>query len=65
MKLEEKLAKLNKIATQLEGDIPLEKALQLFEESVKLAEECMTTLNDCKGKLTIIQEKLRGITDEE
>lgn len=65
MKLEDKLAKLDKIATQLEGDIPLEKALQLFEESVKLATECMETLNDCKGKLTVIQEKLRGITDEE
>ena len=65
MKLEEKLAKLDKIATQLEEDLPLEKALQLFEESVKLANECLETLNDCKGKLTVIQEKLRGITDEE
>ena len=65
MKLEEKLAKLDKIATQLEGDLPLEKALQLFEESVKLANECLETLSDCKGKLTVIQEKLRGITDEE
>lgn len=65
MKLEEKLDKLDKIATQLEGDIALEKALQLFEESVKLANECMETLNDCKGKLTVIQEKLRGTFDEE
>ncbi len=64
MKLEDKLAKLDKIATQLEGDLPLEKALELFEQSVTLAEECMQTLNDCKGKLTIIQDKLRGITDE-
>ena len=65
MKLEEKLAKLEKIANQLESDIPLEKALQLFEESVKLANECMETLNDCTGKLTVIQEKLRGTFDEE
>ncbi|MBO5867039.1 MAG: exodeoxyribonuclease VII small subunit [Clostridia bacterium] len=65
MKLEEKLAKLEKIANQLESDIPLEKALQLFEESVKLANECMETLNDCKGKLTVIQENLRGTFDEE
>ena len=65
MKLEEKLAKLDKIATQLESDIPLEDALKLFDESVKLANECMQTLSDCKGKLTVIQEKLRGIVDEE
>lgn len=65
MKLEEKLAKLDKIATLLEGDIPLEDALKLFDESVKLANECMQTLDDCKGKLTVIQEKLRGIVDEE
>ena len=37
MKLEEKLAKLEKIANQLESDIPLEKALQLFEESVNFS----------------------------
>ena len=65
MKLEEKLAKLEKIAVQLEGDLPLEKALQLFEESVVLANECMQTLDDCKGKLTVIQEKLRGTFDNE
>ena len=65
MKLEEKLAKLDKSATQLEGELPLEKALQLFEESVNLANDCLETLNDCKGKLTVIQEKLRGIADEE
>ena len=65
MKLEEKLAKLDRIATQLEGELPLEKALQLFEESVNLANDCLETLNDCKGKLTVIQEKLRGIADEE
>lgn len=65
MKLEEKLAKLEKIAVQLEGDLPLEKALQLFDESVVLANECMQTLDDCKGKLTVIQEKLRGTFDNE
>ena len=65
MTLEEKLAQLEKIANQLEGDIALEQALQLFDESVKLANQCVQTLNDCKGKLTVIQEKLRGTFDEE
>lgn len=64
MTLEQKIEKLNELSDAIESDIPLEKALVIFEESVKLAGECIDTLNDCKGKLTILQEKVKRITDE-
>ena len=63
--MEEKIAKLDDLATQIEGDnVTLEKSLEIFEQSVQLASECMTALNDCKGKLVVLQEKVRKITDE-
>ncbi len=64
MTLEEKIAKLDELADKIEGDVGLEESLKIFEESVELANECLTALNDCKGKLVILQEKVRKLTDE-
>ena len=65
MNLEEKLAKLDELANQIEEDVSLDKSLEIFEQSIVLASECMTALNDCKGKLVVLQEKVRKITDED
>ena len=65
MNLEEKIAKLDNLASQIEDEsVTLEKSLEIFEQSVQLAGECMTALNDSKGKLVVLQEKVRKITDE-
>ena len=64
MNLEEKIAKLDELANEIEGNVSLEKSLAIFEQTIQLANECMTTLNDCKGKLVVLQEKVRKITDE-
>ena len=65
MNLEEKIAKLDTLADQIEDEqVTLEKSLEIFEQSVQLAGECMSALSDCKGKLVILQEKVRKITDE-
>lgn len=63
MTLEEKLSKLDDLAEEMEN-APLEKSLEIFEKSVKLANECLETLNDCKGKLVVLQEKVKRIADE-
>lgn len=66
MKLEEKIAKLDQLATQIEAkDVALEDALEIFDQSVKLASECLQTLNDCNGKLTVLSEEVKRLTDEE
>lgn len=65
MILEEKIAKLDELANQIEQGTSLEKSIELFEQSVKLADECIKQLSDCKGKLVILQEKVRKLTDED
>lgn len=64
MNLEQKIAQLDELANKIEGDITLEQSLEIFEQSVQLANECMTALNDCKGKLVVLQEKVKRLTDE-
>ncbi|MCM1194580.1 MAG: exodeoxyribonuclease VII small subunit [Corallococcus sp.] len=64
MNLEQKLAKLDELTARIEQGETLEKSLEIFEQSVILADECMKTLNDFKGKLVILQEKARKLTDE-
>lgn len=66
MKLEDKIAKLDELAKQIENDnVSLEQSLQIFEQSVKLANECMAALGDCKGKLIELQENVRKLIDED
>ena len=62
--MEQKLNKLEDLATQIENGTSLEQSIEIFEQGVKLADECMQTLNDCKGKLVVLQEKVRRLTDE-
>ncbi len=50
---EENLKKLGEIAEVLEkGEIPLEKAVELYSESVKIASLCRKQLDDAKIKIT-------------
>lgn len=64
MTLEQKIAKLDELAMQIEQGVSLEKSLELFDESVVLADECMKQLSECKGKLVVLREKVRKLTDE-
>lgn len=54
-KFEECLDRLEKIVNELEkGDIPLEKALGLFEEGIKLSNSCRQELEQAEGKVEIL-----------
>jgi exodeoxyribonuclease VII small subunit len=54
-KFEECLERLEKIVDQLEkGDIPLEQALALFEEGMKLSNSCRSELENAEGKVEIL-----------
>lgn len=65
MTLEQKIAKLDELATQIEQGVSLEKSIEIFDKSVVLADECMKQLSECKGKLEILREKVRKMTDED
>jgi len=52
---EESLGMLEKIVAQLEsGDLPLERALDLFEEGIGLARRCQSQLEDAEQKVEVL-----------
>ena len=63
MKLETQLNKLEKLASDIENEDSLEKSLAIFEESVIVAQDCLKQPDDCKGKLTVLSDKVKEITD--
>lgn len=50
---EDNMSRLGKIVAELEkGDIPLEKAVELYGEGVKLSAECKKQLSEAQIKIT-------------
>ena len=58
---EKNLERLDGIVRELEdADLPLEKALQLYEEGMKLSEVCHKQLEEAEGKVEILTKKAGG-----
>ncbi|HZD95608.1 MAG TPA: exodeoxyribonuclease VII small subunit, partial [Candidatus Sulfotelmatobacter sp.] len=54
-KFEECLQRLEQIVDELEkGNVPLEQALTLFEEGLKLSSSCRKELEEAEGKVEIL-----------
>ena len=57
-KFEECLQRLETIVTELEkGDVPLDRALELFDEGMKLSGSCRKELEDAEGKVEILLKR--------
>jgi len=68
MKFETALRELEKIVTSLEDqDMPLEKALAVFEEGVKLSKYCNGLLEEAEKKVKILlkEEETGEIAERE
>lgn len=62
MKIDEALKKLEQITKHLEeNDLPLEKALRLFEEGLALATTIKSELDQAKLKIQQVMEKAKGV----
>ena len=58
---EKNLERLDSIVQQLEdAELPLEKALQLYEEGMKLSEVCHQQLQEAEGRVQILMKKAGG-----
>jgi exodeoxyribonuclease VII small subunit len=58
---EKNLERLDAIVRQLEdADLPLEKALQLYEDGMKLSEICHKQLEEAEGRVEILTKKAGG-----
>ena len=58
---EQAMKKLEQIVQELEtGDQPLEKALNRFEEGVKLSKFCSKQLDETEKKVTVLLQDQKG-----
>ncbi|HNP37339.1 MAG TPA: exodeoxyribonuclease VII small subunit [Woeseiaceae bacterium] len=61
LNLEKSLADLETLVEELEsGDLPLEKAMQKFEEGIKLTRGCQAALKDAEQKVEILLKSAGG-----
>jgi exodeoxyribonuclease VII small subunit len=57
-KFEDCLERLEKIVNELEkGELPLERALALFEEGVQLSNSCRKELDAAEGKIEVLMRQ--------
>jgi exodeoxyribonuclease VII small subunit len=57
-KFEESLQRLETIVTELEkGDLALDRALELFDEGMKLSGSCRKELEEAEGKVEILLKR--------
>jgi exodeoxyribonuclease VII small subunit len=62
---EESLARLEQIVRELEGnEVPLEKALALFEEGMTLGRSCTSRLDEAEKRITVLLQQSDGTTAE-
>ncbi|MFI5253646.1 MAG: exodeoxyribonuclease VII small subunit [Bacteroidota bacterium] len=58
---EESLKRLEEIVEKLEGgSVPLEEALNLYEEGVKISKECISKLTQAEIRLKTIMKDVGG-----
>ena len=58
---EESLKQLETIVGRLErGDLPLEESIKLFEEGMKLSNDCKEQLENAEGKVQILMRQRDG-----
>lgn len=63
---EKNLDRLDAIVRQLEdADLPLEKALELYEEGMKLSEVCQKQLQEAEGRIQILMKRAGGKIEAE
>ena len=66
LNLEKTLADLENLVEELEsGDLPLEKAMQKFEQGIKLTRNCQAALKDAEQKVEILLKTAGGEELEE
>ena len=65
MSIEKSIEKLTVISDIVTNEqISLEDSMKAFEEGVKIAEETLKKLEEYKGKLVVLQEKVENLTNE-
>lgn len=65
MNFEEAMAKLDKIAVELEsGKLTLEESVSKFEEGMNISKKCSEILDSAEKKITILINNGKEVTEE-
>ena len=65
LSFEESIEKLEDIANKLEsGELDLDSSLKIFEEGIKISNNCSKMLEKAEKKITILLEDGKKITEE-
>ncbi len=59
------LTELEKVVSELDGDVKLERALELFDRGMKLSFDCETFLKGAEQKIEILKRTASGLTTEQ
>ena len=63
-KFEEALGELEAVVKKLEGDVPLDEAIDDFKRGVELSKLCFESLKAEKGKLELLVDDINKLTQE-
>lgn len=65
MEFEKKLKELETTVQKLDNkDIALDEGVKFFEEGMNLTKECLKSLSEAKGKVSIIRQELEKLISE-
>jgi len=65
MKFEEAMNKLNTIIDKLENkNTELDEGIELYQEGLKLTKICLSSLEEAKGKITLIKKEFGELTEK-
>lgn len=58
------LSELERVVSELDGDIKLERALELFDRGMKLSTDCEIFLKSAEQKVEILRRTASGLMTE-
>ncbi len=64
MNIDDKLKNLKDITEKIEDEtISLDESLRLFNEGVELVKDCYKSLNEAKGKVTVLKKEVEELKE--
>ena len=65
MTFEEMYVELENVTKKLDDkDVSLEESIALYNKGIELAKKCLESLNESKGKILLLTDELKKLTEE-
>lgn len=64
MEFEKLLVELEEVVKKLEGGVSLDESIALFKKGMELSKSCIASLNESKGKISVLIDEMNNLTEE-